>query len=87
MKEIFQFLLITLFLSLCVNHCFADGIVEHHIIQSKILKDARQESSRETSIYLPEEYENTNKTYPYKEIKCGVIPPMLLQYKVASYIN
>lgn len=64
MKEIIYYFLISLFCSTIVNHCIADGTVEHHILRSQILEDARQPASRETSIYLPEEYGDTNKTYP-----------------------
>ncbi len=47
---------------LSITH--ADGIVEHHKIISQILADARQVSTREISIYLPEDYVCSNKYYP-----------------------
>jgi len=42
----------------------AEGRFEHHQIASKILADAGQPADREVTIYLPEEYDDSELAYP-----------------------
>jgi enterochelin esterase-like enzyme len=43
---------------------FAEGRIQHHKIKSKILAEAGEVADRELSIYLPEEYAESDHRYP-----------------------
>jgi enterochelin esterase-like enzyme len=51
-------------LALMVPAVFAEGRIAHHQIHSRILAEAGEIADRELSIYLPEDYAESDRRYP-----------------------